>query len=154
MNLSHARRLCCPRHERGSVADPCIRPLHLIRRRSGLALSITPAAGESVFVWTADAYDVFGLAPGTVVTVDAVLDFEGWIGTPGCGGPDCAATFRAMVFGEFFDSRRELDAPARAGQVSERSSLATPVRLTVGQRNVVGCFLAIRIAPGGYHEGQ
>ena len=58
------------------------------------------------------------------------------------------------MYGEFFESSRELDAPAHAGRLSERSSLTTPVRLTVGQQNVVGCFLAIRIAAGGYHEGQ
>ena len=44
MNLSHARRLCCPRHERGSLADPCIRPLHLIRRSTSKVGSARPVA--------------------------------------------------------------------------------------------------------------
>ena len=119
-----------------------------------LALSITPVAGESVFVSTADAYDLLGLAPGTIVTIDAVLDFEGGVGTPGCSGPDCAATFDAFLFDEFFFSQRQLEAPAHTGRTSEQNSLTLPVRFTAGRPNIIGCAFAMRTAPGGYHEGE
>ena len=58
------------------------------------------------------------------------------------------------MFDESFFSSREIEAPAHTGRTSEQGSLTLSVRLTVGQPKIIVSSLAIRTAPGGYHEGE
>jgi hypothetical protein len=119
-----------------------------------VGLSASPADGEHVHVTLADEYVLVGPAVGTVVTVEAILDFEGSIGTPGCAGSGCGAQFRAILLDEFFNAMKAVDAPASSGDTRAEDSLPLSVRFTVGTPKVIYFGFELRTGAGAHHGGD
>lgn len=118
-----------------------------------IALSMTPAQGEDVFVSANDLYEIRGLPPGTEVNLDLVLDFEGSLDTPGCPRAGCAAEFDAIAFSEFYQQSKVVTASAAGGPASSVDQVWVPVRMVAGVPQAMGVMFRIDVAPDGFFGG-
>jgi hypothetical protein len=118
-----------------------------------VALSMTPAQGEHVFVVAADQYEIVGLPDGAGVDVDLVLDFEGTLDTPGCPSAACSAEFRAIAFSEFFEQSKVVSISAASGSASSVDQVSAPAHMVAGVPQTMGIRFSIRVAPGGLYGG-
>jgi hypothetical protein len=102
-----------------------------------LALSLTPSDLSQMSVAVGDSFELVGLAAGTHVTVNAILDVSGWVSASGdCDTTTlvCDALLGAAEFNAFFISSVPLRVRSGStGAVSRSAEFA--LTLTGGQRS-------------------
>jgi hypothetical protein len=102
-----------------------------------------------------DAYDLAGVAPGTVVTLTAALDVNGYVTSPGCGGSGCGGYFQASITEGANSSQQQVTFPNpfAGGQVDMVQTLTLPLTITAGTPVTVAFELAVFVPAGGNAGG-
>jgi len=107
----------------------------------------------AVAVNARDAYDVAGLPGGTVVPLTAMLDVNGYMESPGCGGTGCYGVCGAAIVQGAAQVVREVSV-GFSGRSDLITTLELPISVTVGTPLVVEFDLYERANAGGdWHGG-
>jgi hypothetical protein len=102
----------------------------------------------------ADAYDVAGVPPGTVVSVTALLSVDGSVSTTGCGGSGCGGVFYDRIqSGAVLDDRTHAIGVFN-GSVPFHDDLSIPVTITAGTPVEIHYHFEGYRSPGGSHMSQ
>lgn len=106
---------------------------------------------------TVDAFDDFevtGVAPGTPVTVYAILEVDGAVWTPGCGSSGCAGMYE-VTFRHGNDSLKvNRFASMYSGRVEYHDAMQLNIPFIAGQPERIEIRAYGRRSPGGSHWSE